>query len=84
MGVRAPGAFEGEADMSTSEPRSSESEPHRIDPVARGLSYGLLFGAALSVVFSIALGNPALIGIGAGIGMCIGVAVGSGQAQRRE
>jgi hypothetical protein len=54
-----------------------------MDPAGRGLSYGLLFGAALSVVFSIALENPALIGIGAGIGMCIGVAVGSGQAQRK-
>ena len=49
-----------------------------------GISYGLIFGAGLSTVLSLVLDNPAFIGFGAGMGMCVGVAIGAGLKQRAE
>ena len=69
--------------MSALKSRSSENESSGVNPVAKGITYGLILGAALSIVFSIALDNPALIGIGAGLGMCVGVAAGSARERHR-
>lgn len=56
-----------------------------IDPVPqkpnytdRALILGMILGAGLGTVLSVALGNPAFIGIGAGVGITIGISVGSG------
>ena len=47
-----------------------------------GLALGLLFGAGLGTVLSVALDNPAFIGVGAGAGISIGLAIGSGLERR--
>ena len=70
--------------MSALKPRVAENGPQKPNYLGLGISYGLIFGAGLSTILSLVLDNPAFIGIGAGLGMCLGVAIGAGLERRAK
>lgn len=67
--------------MSNSADHRSPGKTSRTRP---GMLLGVLFGAGVGVVLGVLLNNTVFIGIGAGVGMLIGLASAGGMDKRNK
>jgi len=56
----------------------------RNQTMAIGFAVGMPIGMAFSAIFVFVLKTPGLIGVGAGMGFALGVAIGEGLYQRNK
>ncbi len=55
-----------------------------MNPLARGMVLGMIFGAPLGIFLGIVLDNMGFIGVGAGFGLSVGLAISAAAELRRS
>lgn len=71
----------GRSDMSQFQ---NKNQAKGINPLARGISLGMICGAPLGIFLGAILENMAFIGVGVGFGLSVGLAISAASELRRN